>query len=93
MIREKKIALTLKQLLKTLNDTNLTPDEVVILTGNFIYSIGAAIAGRIKNPPTLEELETSYMIKPTIDNFLMLTGINISARISPIEEERKGEKR
>jgi hypothetical protein len=89
MIQKPKILKALKQLLKITNESHLTQDEVVVLIGNYCYSVGLCMIGRTKNPPTQEELETSYLMKPMIENFLMLTGLNIAARISPAKEEKK----
>ena len=78
---KKKISKVLKQLLKSIDNAGLSRDEAVLLYGNLGYSIGAAIADLTQNPPTLQELEISYLTNPSIGNFLMLTGLNVSMRV------------
>jgi hypothetical protein len=95
--RAVKIAKVLKQILDNIDKGSLTQDEAVLLYGNLGYSIGAAIAGLSKTPPTLEELEISYLTSPSIANFLMLTGLNVATRVgvnprdksSKIEQQEK----
>jgi len=79
-MNKKKVISVLKQILKCIDGAALTQDEAVLLYGNLGYSLGTSISGQSKHPPTLEELEISYLTQPSVANFLSLTGLNICMR-------------
>jgi hypothetical protein len=92
MTNKTKINKALHKLLKKISRSRLTTEETVLLLGNLVYRIGAALDEKNQSL-SLKEIMDKHNNNPTLSTFLMNTGVNISACVSDIEQQTQENKK
>lgn len=89
---DQKIEKILKKILKVVNKADLNVPEIITLIGRICLSVGASIAKRTEDPPTLAELTTTYHQSPTVDVALMLQGYQMFKWVESLKETKENKK-
>ncbi len=76
-VSEKKVQKTYTELVNVFKKNKLNVKEILIVLGNLVYTIGASVGNYGEKGPSPSKLEELYLLKPTIDVALMITGLNI----------------
>ena len=73
-IRKQKVQQCLDELVDTYDKHKLSVGEIIIVTGNLLYALGASIAGFKSNGPAIDQLQKMYHADPKLSTALMLQG-------------------
>src|SRR5258706_7879096 len=85
-IQPKKVDKVYTDIVNILKNNKLTVQELLLVLGNTLYTVGASIGGYGTKGPSVKELAELYATKPSLDVALMTNGLQVTTWIEDLDK-------